>query len=62
MSYSKDINQKTKAYLKQLRNVNKDTLIKRAIPVITSGSFLLHSTEFLAPSIFSKYLIPNHLQ
>lgn len=54
MAYLQLINQKTREFLNKIQNVDKDKLINRVIPVVTNTSFVLHSTKFLTPTLFSK--------
>ena len=37
------------------KNVNKEKLIHRTFPTLASASYLVHSSKFLAPNLFSRY-------
>jgi hypothetical protein len=44
-------------YLKLIdnfKNLNKEKLIHRTFPTLASASYLIHSSKFLAPNLFSK--------
>ena len=51
MSFFNNLIDKSKIYLK---NVDQNRLVNRDIPIFGGVSYLLLSTEFTTPNIFSK--------
>ena len=55
MSYLTCVGQKSREVLRKLQDVDRNKFVKKAIPIVTSTSYLLHSTKFMGPDTFSKY-------
>lgn len=54
MSYISILNTRIREYLTKIQELDKDKFTKRAIPLVTGASYLLHSAKFTAPNFFSK--------
>lgn len=54
MSCFSTINKKFKEYIFKIQNANKEDLIYKTFPKIGGVSYLVYSSKFLAPDLFSK--------
>jgi hypothetical protein len=52
MSFYNNISENTNKFLK---NLSKEKIVYKHLPAIGSASYLLLSTEFMTPNLFSKY-------
>lgn len=57
MSFYNNISENTKKFLK---NLSKEKIVYKHLPAIGSASYLLLSTEFMTPNLFSKYFLTKN--